>query len=409
MKVLHISTRDRGGAAQAGIRLHKALLEQGVDSSFLFIKPSTKSIPNSTYVQRGAHNSRLLRAQIKFNIKKPIELHNRDLLEQAANNSQFECFSFSTSSVDITKTKAYQQADIVHLHWIGGILDYPSFFRQCTKPVIWTLHDMNAFLGGFHYQGDVVRNKDNMMLMKLSEETLYLRYKALQDFGRLTIVTPSRWLMEASKQSMLFNKYSHHHIYNGLDTNIFKFYDQAFARSVFNIPEGPKMFLFVSDLLNNHRKGMDMLLEALDKMDEEEIIVCAVGDGVPLSSRKNINLILLDSLQDERLISLLYASADFVVIPSREDNLPNVMIEALACGTPVISFPIGGLGEVLENGSNGVVAEQVTADSLVLAMKEALAGRFDFDRTNIIKLAHQQFNITQQAKLYQQVYQKSLL
>ena len=244
--------------------------------------------------------------------------------------------------------------------------------------------------------------------MNMNQAVLQQRVKALEDFSQLTIVTPSQWLGRVSKNSTLFRKYAHHHIYNGLDTQIFKIHNQNFARSVFNIPVDVKMMLFVSDHLDNHRKGMDMLLEAFDSTSTEEMIVCAIGKQNTLLSKKNVSFVFLDNIKDERLMSLAYASADFVVIPSREDNLPNVMIEALSCGTPVISFPVGGLNEIVEPKFNGVLAEEVSSKALAKAITKALEGDVPFDRATIAHAAHQKFNVRKQAALYLQLYEKTI-
>ncbi|WKN33492.1 glycosyltransferase [Porifericola rhodea] len=405
MIVLHICYRDRGGAAQAAIRFHKEYLRRGVTSEFLFLGPSTKEVPNSHYVYEGSNKSKIYTLLKKLKLKHSKEERQKKRLLRIKGDSSFEGFSFSTSSINIRASKVFQQADIIHLHWAGNLVDFSSVFKNLNKPVFWTFHDMNPFLGGLHYQGDLNRNRDNAELIALNQKELDIKAKALSHFKALTVITPSEWLKKASQESEIFKNYPHYHIANGLDTQIFKYYDPTFARSVFNIPTDKKIFLFVSDRLGNYRKGMDLLKGAIDSITlKEEIVICTLGEGNFSINKNNIQPLPLHSINDERLISLLYAAVDYVIIPSREDNLPNVMIEAMACGTPIISFPIGGMKEIIQTGFNGILAKNLSADALKIAIEEAISDKYIFSKRDIIDYAQRHFNIVKQADKYLALY-----
>jgi glycosyltransferase involved in cell wall biosynthesis len=139
--------------------------------------------------------------------------------------------------------------------------------------------------------------------------------------------------------------------------------------------------------------------------DKEDIMVVAVGRK-PKQTDLFPNVHFLGSIHDERLMALAYAAADAFVIPSREDNLPNVMLEALASGTPVIGFPIGGLKETIYSGMNGLLAEEVSP----LSLSNAIVQFFNkvYNSVEIRKFAEEQFHPQIQAQKYIELYQKGL-
>ncbi|MCS6796376.1 MAG: hypothetical protein NZ516_10495, partial [Raineya sp.] len=156
MKVLHINTYDTGGAATACLRLHQGLLQMGVDSKVL-LKHKTRSIHNTfqfeplppTFFQKLYNKFVRIGKELKIiplyskREKKELVLHRL--------RKGLEMFSYPLSDVDITQSPLYQEADIIHLHWVANFLDWKTFFAKNTKPVVWTLHDQNPFLGIEHY------------------------------------------------------------------------------------------------------------------------------------------------------------------------------------------------------------------------------------------------------------------
>jgi hypothetical protein len=160
MKILLVNTYDNGGAANACIRLHQGLLNQGVASkllllhktkdiekSYLFKKnPETNNRSRSYYFKRIQHK---IAKKWNFTFLKPRLSKEEVFFKKRA--AGLELFSSPYSKYDITNSPLYQEADIINLHWVAGFLDYESFFKKNKKPVIWTLHDMHPFTGGEHY------------------------------------------------------------------------------------------------------------------------------------------------------------------------------------------------------------------------------------------------------------------
>lgn len=396
MKVVHINTYARYGAATAALRLHKGLLNLGIDSTFLSLEQSEK-YPKVHVISRNiSFTARVLN---RLGFPRTIEQKNASKIKAGGD---FEVFTFPNSSIDLSSHPLVKSADIIHLHWVSDFLDYSSFFRQCKKPIVWTLHDMNPFQGGFHYKADEERNASNY-LGKLDQKIKKQKKQVLKLCNNIHVIGPSKWLMDASKQSEAFNKFSHASIFYGLDTQIFFPYDIAMSRSVFKLPQDRRLLLFVSDNILNKRKGFDILTKAIEHLIvPDDVVFCSVGD-----LRHNLSsdrIIHLGRITDERLMPLLYSAMDAVIIPSREDNLPNVMIEALACGLPVIGFPVGGIQEVLKNPGLGILADDISEASLAKAIDLFLNDPTLFDKQSIREFAEQNFNLTTQAEKYLALY-----
>lgn len=418
MKILHINTYDQGGAAIAAIRLHKALLSQGVDSSILFLEQGKKNIPHSNcYVDYNKINRKFLCRQFYklrriFFPKSEKKYINRVKLLNRIEG--FDSFSFNPCDPDISSQKICQQANIIHLHWTAGFVDY-KILKKLGKPIVWTLHDMNPFTGGCHYSNNCNKFKNDCIACpqligtkNINNSYFDQNYKKKCLLSVSPVITsPSLWLKSCSEQSSVFKEYETIHIPYSLDLSIFKPQNQDFCKKVFDLEDEKRTILFVSEDINNIRKGFNLLLEALNKTESKNIQICVIGENRK-SIQNKFNIVYLGKISDERLISIAYSAADVLIIPSMEDNLPNVMLESLACGTPVIAFPVGGMREVIKTGLNGILSREVNSDSLSIAIKEFIENKYVFNRKIISMAARKAFSPAQQAKLYISLYNKIL-
>jgi glycosyltransferase involved in cell wall biosynthesis len=417
MKVLHINTLDYGGAAIAAVRIHNAMLESGIDSSFLSLK---KTIPNITnhvvlpdYLNKTATNQTVSLKnyfKIKFNkdYKKYLKERNKKrVLKNLANKTNREVISFPQTEFDLLHlVSEIKQADIIHLHWVADFVDYPSFFRNIAKPIVWTLHDENPFRGIFHYAGDEETNSE-AALKKADAEAYKLKKEAIENAFKLHIITPSSWLANLSSNQEVFRKRQVTAVANGLDITIFKTFNKEFARKVFNLPTDKKIALFVADSLSNRRKGFDLLVGALQKLEnKKDILLVAIGN-VPTNDRQE-NVKYIGSINDERVMALAYAAVDVFILPSREDNLPNTMIEALSCGTPIIGFPIGGIKETIQNEFNGYLCPELSVDALKNTIEIFFKNSCLFNSEEISADAHDKFDNKKQASKYVEIYNSLL-
>jgi glycosyltransferase involved in cell wall biosynthesis len=184
---------------------------------------------------------------------------------------------------------------------------------------------------------------------------------------------------------------------------------QAACRQVLDLPKDKTILLFVSSHLNNKRKGFDLLLKSLELIPAmQNTIVCSVGEAETGGAFDGVKHIALGSIRDEKLMSIVYNAADGFVIPSREDNLPNVVLESLACGTPVTGFAVGGITDMVVPGQNGLLAEHTEAENLAATLTRFLNQIPHFDRKAIAERAQAKYGPGVQADAYYSLYQELL-
>ncbi|WP_298287536.1 glycosyltransferase [uncultured Lutibacter sp.] len=399
MKVVHITYSTSGGAGIAAYRLHLALLDSGVDSSILCLKNKIASAPNVVVVKKLKH-SFFKRA---FHKIVPIiqSFKNRKVLEKL--KGTYEVATFPTTDYRIYNHPLVKKATIINLHWVGDFLNYPTFFKKCKIPVVWTLHDMNPFLGSFHYHVDDAFNTQKFAA--LNKKLMTIKRKSYQKSSIHTIVTPSKWLLNESQKSNLFSTYSHKHIYNGADENVFKPFDVDEVRETLKLPKNKMIFLFVSQNITSVRKGFDIIEGILDELALENILFLAIGIP-PLKKHKNIHY--LGNINNSNTMAKIYAASNAFLLPSREDNLPNTMVESLLCGTPVISSNTGGMKEVIKNGENGYLVNETTSEAFKNQILKFIGTEALFSREHIALAAKNKFSKKKVAVNYLNLY-KSIL
>ena len=396
MKVTIVSSSDSGGAGIAALRLHKALMASGVDSSMLCLYKATDTPKVYEY-------KRSLFSKVIDHLPFIPHKQNKYKEHYSALSECYECFSFPEAIYDISSHPLIQQADVVNLHWVGSSLDYSRFFKNVRKPIVWTLHDMNPFLGIAHYYGD---RDANLQFSSLEDKVRKLKYEAICQHSNVSVVNLCHWMKDASEKSEVFSNRRHTIIPNSIDINIFKAYDRVEVRRELNLPLDKPVLLFVSQSVKNKRKGFDLLQNALKGLNRDCVLLVVGGVDDELRGRENC--LFVGSVNDERRMAKLYAAADAFILPSREDNLPNTMVESLSCGTPVISFSNGGMRDHIQTFKNGILVGDMTSDALLAGINSFLDDSSNFDRNKISEDAHAVFSPAVQAKCYMDFFQSIL-
>lgn len=394
MKILHINTHDRGGAFQAVYRLHQGLLDNQIDSKILVLYHTDKENKLKKVYSFFDELNVFLRYRYTFKYKKLYKKYAKLI----AKKKEVQ-FTFTESAYNILAHRLVKEADIIHLHWVAHFLDYESFFRKINKPVVWTLHDKNPLNGGFHY--DIYFLEEYKILNQNIQKE---KKEAYQFCKNLQVVCPSKWLHELAKNSELLGKYTHHYIPYSLDTHIFSPHSKIEARKYFKLPLHKKIVLFVADAIGDVRKGLHYLLEALEKVENEDMILVTTGQG----DVKNIDLIHyeLGFFTDDSQIAMAYNCADIFVIPSLEDNLPNTVLESMACGTPIIGFEVGGIKDMIQNEENGYLVEIKNSNQLAEKITYLLKNntlRKQMSK-NARKMAENYYQLNIQAQKYIELY-----
>ena len=264
MKVVQLITQISGGAGIATLRLHKALNKQGVDSQILCLKgeEGNNKLGIVTFQLKMSFAHRILRA-----IERKIFQfrYSKEQKEIYALGKDLEIFSMPYSMYKLENHPLLRSADIIHLHWITGFVDYPSFFRNINKPMVWTFHDMNPFLGGGHYEGDLGRLAD---ALKRKERQYQELKRKVWNSGRITPIYLCNWMQEKAQ--------GHEFLVEGpvipncLDFEIFRSFPSGYGRTLFHIPENKVVFLFVAERVSNLRKGFLKLIRFLAAYNNEK-------------------------------------------------------------------------------------------------------------------------------------------
>lgn len=423
MKILIVNTFDRGGAANACIRLHLAYRKLGYQS-ILLLKRKTKDILGTVQVEKPKDDNldktpsaASIKVRLLFKkLSRRVMLRSHTILLNRFRPKGLEIVSFPYANNSVAQSAHYKEADLINLHWIAGFVDYNDFFNCCDKPVVWTLHDMNPFLGLEHYS-EWYNGIDKNGFPKIRKRSLFERIseffwkrtkrKSIAKIRDLYVVAPSEWLANEARKSPNFRGRKVIHIPYGLDSDLFCPHDTVRMREKYNLPLNKKVILFVAQSLKNQRKGFKYLLSALKKMDLKQIILVSVGMNSPQIDELE-GIVNMGSVNDEKSLSEIYSTADLFVIPSLMDNLPNTVLESLMCGTPVLGFPVGGIPDMIEHGRNGLLAKDLSVDSLANGINDFVKGKYTFNSESIRDLAVSKYDQQIQASRYNELF-KSIL
>lgn len=360
MKILIVNASDiQGGAARAAYRLHRGLLEAGIDSKMLVQNKKSDdytvtSLANSKF-QKGVN---LLRPTID---QLPVKFYKN------RTKTLFSSSWFGFSNV-INKINEINP-DIVHLHWICGGMIKIEDIAHIKAPIVWSLHDMWAFTGGCHYDEECKGYKKNCGNCKvlwsdkendLSRKIFKRKQKVFNLKKDITIVGLSRWLNECSKSSELLKNKKHINLPNPINTEILKPFDKEKARELWNLPQDKKLVLYgAMSATSDPRKGFKKLSEAISKMEKNKDIEFVVfGSSKPQNAPDfKFKAHYVGQLHDDVSLVTLYSAVDVMVVPSLQENLSNAIMESLSCGTPVVGFDIGGNSDMIEHKHTGYLAK----------------------------------------------------
>ncbi len=408
MKVVHLCTHDFGGAAMAAIQLHEEMLRENVDSVFLTLVKSRNDIPKHI-VTNGFDtlefpllgrliyklNSILIKIGIKDD-KRNIPANNH--LKERPKGS--EIFSLPYSYFNILDHPEIKSADVIHLHWVSySMIDYVKFFHGCKKNVVWTLHDMYPFTGGCHHADNCLGYlNDCSFCPQLKTDQVAKKWHSYKrnavggfNLKKFKLISPSIWMANQVKQSSLFSSVLNTIIPNGFNISFFHEKDRYEMRRKLNLPKDKILFLFNAYDINNQRKGILELVSAFSKLDRNEVALVCIGNKFDFSSNE-IDMIYSGYIEDRNILAEYYNAADFFILPSKAENLPNTIIESLLCGTPVVAFNTGGIPELL-NDENGILVDHFNVDSLQNAIESAIKKKSNFKKEVISSSAKAKYSI----------------
>ena len=418
MKVLVINTSEMaGGAAIAASRLTDVLNRHGVEARLLV---RDKQSDRATTVQLPSRGWQGLKLRWAF-----LWERGRILLANRFRREGLWSVDFGIGGASIVGRPEFEEADLIHLHWVNqGFLSLGELRRilRSGKPVVWTMHDMWPCTAVCHHARECDRfhahchSCPQLQHPSRRDRSFWVfdRKASIYPEGNLTFVGCSRWIASEAQKSRLLagkevvsipNTYNHRAFHPG---------EKEPARRRFTLPQKLKLLLFACQKVTNPRKGLDLLLEALRSPQMRQwqgsLALVVVGQmSEELAATISLPIYRQGYLDDEEDMAELYRAVDIFVTPSLEENLPNTIMEAMACGTPCVGFDIGGVPEMIDHRQNGYVARYREADDLAQGLNFVLD---DVRRPALAKAAAEKaaktWNEETVAAQYIQLYERLL-
>ena len=369
IRILHAASAI--SQSSASYRLHMALRQNSVDSWF-FTKNA--AVDRQNVIVHGGKIDELLEPFKKI----PEYVMRRFLFNHAYGG----CFSFNITPSRIYKNINDLNFEIINLHWICNFIPISSI-AKLNSQIVWTLHDKWPFTAGCH----ILKNCDKFIsgckkcpqlnLCDFFDMSYFLFYLKCLAYRKKTmhIVAPSKNIYDLALSSSLFENFKIYHIPNAIDTSKFFPYSQQEARKLLGLPLHKKIILFGAvSAMSDLNKGADILFDALSIVRESmrenvEFVIFGSSQGHDSALPTRYLGNLLDSLST----NLAYNAADVFVCPSREENLPNTVLESLSCGTPVVCFDIGGNADMVLHMKSGYLAAPYDVKDLAYGIQYVLS------------------------------------
>lgn len=369
--VLIINTFEQaGGAAVAANRLMKTIQKAGIETKMLVRDKQTTDINVFTL---NTSNYKRLTNRFRF-------IWERFIIYLSNAFSKTNLFQVSTGDTgsDISKYPLVQESDILHLHWINqGFLSLEDIKKLLStdKPVVWTMHDLWPATAICHYPDQCecyhtacfkCPKQVKLPLWDLAKQVFHQKEQI--DFSKITFVGCSQWITSMAKKSALLRKAQFVSIPNPIDITIFKPFDKTATRAQLKLPQDKYLVLFAAAKVTDERKGATFFIEACrllqEKLGDTVEIILMGGHSQELITQLPFQVHTTGYIFDTKTMALVYACVDMFIIPSLEDNLPNTIMESMACGTPCVGFSTGGIPEMIDHKTNGYVARYKDVEDL---------------------------------------------
>lgn len=362
MKAVHLSISSRYGAGIAAGRTIEALRRNGTDAEL--------------WTTDGIGAARGLRARLWASLRTsmdfaPLHCYRRRQLYSVWSNGWLP----SNMAPRILAARP----DIVHLHWIGDGFLHLGELTRLSAPVVWTMHDAWAFTGGCHYPADCVRFRGgcgccpqlrSTKANDISARNFRAKCRNASSISRW--IAPSDWMGGLAAGSGAMDGARLCVIPNGFDEEVFTPAEGGAMRMRLSLPDRSIVVVAGAADLRERRKGITLVPEAVRQLQAvtgRHCLLLVFGAHADELARTSVvDCRSMGALHSEKEIAAVLAAADMVLVPSLQDNLPNVAVEALACGSPVIGFDSGGIREIVEPGVTGALSGEVGVAGLANAM-----------------------------------------
>ncbi len=417
MRVLLVNTSEHtGGASIAAGRLLEALNDSGVKAKLLVSrkvsdKPTVAGLPDYRW-------HRICFLAERFRVWMANRFRRDHLFD----------IDPALLGTDITRLPEFREADVVHLHWVNqGMLSMRDIRRilDAGKPVVWTLHDMWPFTGICHYARECEKWRTSCHHCELLagggsrcdlSASTFRRKAAAYSHGPMAFVACSRWLADLAEAGPLLAGKEVHCIPNPINTGRFRPGNRDEARRRLGLPSDRKLILFVAYKVTSPLKGAGYLCDALSRLADthphlrDEWQLVAVGrEADRLVGRTPMDVTAIDYVGREDQMIDLYTAADVLAMPSLYDNLPNTIVEAMACGLPCVGFNVGGLPQMIDHRVNGYLAAYRDSEDFARGLLDTLSpDHHALRRSEARRKAETSYSERVVAERYLAVYQNLL-
>ena len=398
MKIVEINTVFNGSTGKLMLSLADICKFKGHDVFCFATSPHKKVTANCYSV--GNNLSSLLHSRLSYLFKNP------------------EMNSFLATKAMIKKIEKISP-DIIHIHNLHGFyLCLPLLFKyikKTNKRVVWTLHDCWGFTGRCPhfllmncykwkngcFKCPYKKTDYPPALFDVSQKMWKRKRKWFTGINNLTIVTPSFWMASLVKESFL-KEYEVKTINNGINLEIFKPTENLFKRKI----KAENKFIVLGISFNwSIKKGLDVFVELSKKLTKDFVVVL-VGTNEEVDRLLPPSIVSIHKTQDQKELAEIYSSANVFVNPTREDNFPTVNLEALACGTPVLTFDTGGCSETIDDNC-GKVLKTNSVEELKTEILNIYNSSTIFKKNNCLKKANE-FNAKTKLLEYVQLYEEKI-
>lgn len=364
VRIIHLVSQDNGGAGRACIRLHKALLNAGIDS-IVITQNKTSDTPQ---VQQLAQTKfqKLISKIRPFLSQLPLMMYPKRVKDVFS--PHIRPFT-PRNHLLISKINALKP-DLVHLHWVeNGFLNIKDL-EFIQSPMLWSLHDANPYTGGCHYVaaacvGVSTHCKKCPLLnsnspFDISYWTFKNKAKTYTKLNNLTINGLSHWIAKSAKDSALLGTKPIINLPNPIDTNIYRPIQKSLAREILHITTHKKLISFGAiGATQTPRKGFNELKTALENLPSSlksqcELLIFGAEKGEEIN---DIPTHFVGTLHDDIALVLLYSASDVFIMPSHLESFGQTALESLSCGTPVVAFDTSGLRDIITHKHNGYLAQ----------------------------------------------------
>ncbi len=412
MNILFINTTDgASGANMLAYKLKKGLEKHGNNVS-MFVKRKYSQDESVFLINKKNRLLKILSKLVKKDLNSILYYRFHDFLK-----NDIEYFN----NDELLNSQELKKADIVHCHSLHNNYFNLKNLEKISKikPVVWTLHDMWAFTP---HEAWIIKDKNGNTkfsmqtkppLSEKKRKYFFKKKKEIYSNSNLNIIAISKWMQNKIRNSIL-QKQKISLIYNGINENIFKPINKKIARQKLNLPQDKKIIMFIANVgKNNKQKGWPYAQKVINHYsNNKDILFLCIGGNKRDNLLSNQNIKYIEYIKDESLINLYYNASDMFLNPSLVESFSLVLAQALATGTPIVTFPVG-LAHELSSEKIGYIAKYQDSQDLITGIDYTL----NLDQAKIEKISRKSREIVTEKftqnkmvenyiKLYNQILNK---